>query len=284
MVISAIFVTALDATIGITQEILLPFLATEIIFIRLLHTQVAGIIALHIITIVAQLLHRHLPHIAQDIGPHIIDITAYRLVLDVKTGITIEFLLQHAILFDREAGEEQLGSKRGVAGIEPAVAHITPPLLILVKGNTQGTAQVKCIEWRHLAGYHHQVVGGLVVDHETPVAVIDKSARRILHLGKYRVVIGQLVVSVVKYLKREKTGNIKQNHREHKCPDDILSPFVGIVFSHRFLSINKSTTSMTSNVSNVLPTMRPARSDGEKNENDSAQKMTVQKTAVRITA
>ena len=259
----------------------MTFLPTQICLIRFLHTEISGVIALHIIAIVFQFLRRYLTYISQHIGSRIVGITTNRLVLNEKTGITVQFFLQQTVFLDRETGNETLRRIRGIAGIETAIGHIAPSLPILVIGNTQRTAKIERIERLYLAGYHHKVVRRLVIDNQTPLPIVNKPTGRILYFGKNGIIIGQLIVLIVDNLQGKQFSDIKENYQKHKSPDNIFPPFVIIILSHRFFSISKSTTNKTNTVSNVLPTMRPVNSNGEKNENDSAQNSTVQKTKVR---
>ena len=231
-VVAAILIPALDAPVSVAQENLHPLLATQHLLVGTLDTQVARVVAPVVVVVLLHITGRNLTDIAQHIGRYGIGILPEHTVLNKEAGEAIELLLQTAIILSRELCHECLRRIGGVTGIEPGILHILHALVKLLASDTHRAAEVERIERSHLAHNHHHVVGRLVEHQQLAVAVIDKSARRILCLFEESVAIGILLVIVVKHLQRKETHDIDAGNRQHDASDYIFAFGQFIIFSH----------------------------------------------------
>ena len=162
-IVFALFVTAFYPAVGIAEQNLHPFLATQYLFVKLLNPRAARIVALHIVGIFLNIPLVHLSYVTQHMGGIRILILADGTVLDIKTRKLIQLLLQHTVLLCRKLIHKHLRHIRRVTRIKFPVFDVAHPFDKLSLGYTQYITQVGCIKRLNLAHNQHHVVGRLVI-------------------------------------------------------------------------------------------------------------------------
>ena len=240
---------------GIADKYFLPLLATQIRLVALLDAEVAGVVAGAVVGVVVDIVLVHLADVAEDVGAAGAVVFAECLFLNEESGEAVELLLKAAIVLERQMADKHLLGKRGVAGVAPSVAHLLKLLAKLWKRDLQRAAQVERVEVVYLLGDDHDVVCRLVEHDETPLAVVDHTARGIDGLAQKGIGVGVFLECLVSHLQVEQTHNVKHRNDNYQSGDD-KSAFLQFVLSHFLALTSASMPSRMTNVSAVHPTTR----------------------------
>lgn len=93
-------------------------------------------------------------------------------------------------------------------------------------------AKIERVKAFDISGYHHDIIGGLIIDNQLAVAVIDKPARRILRFVKKRVYIGIFLILAVSDLELIQATGVNERYEYQETAYNIFTLFKIIVFSH----------------------------------------------------
>ena len=246
----SVLIAALYAPVGIAQENLHPLLATQLLLVEALHTQLAYIVAGLVVVVRLDVGRRHLGHVAQHVGRIGILILADAAPLHVEARETVHLLLEDGELLVRQLVHKHLLGEARVAGILRAVHDSGHTLHKLLTADAQCLAELKGVQMvAHLVDHHHDVVGRLVVDEQLSVAVGDDATRGKLHFLQEGVAVCTLLVVLTRNLQGEETYDIDRDDDYGHGTDDILTVFECVVF--HFLSVSR--VKMSSSVSTALP-------------------------------
>ena len=230
----AVLVASLDTSVGIAQEDFDALLAAEFLLIGTLDALDADEVAAAVVVVVLDVAPGDLRHVAQHVRRHVVGVLPGGAPLDVESGEAEELLLEDGELLGRQLAEEDLFGVGGIAGIDGAVLDVLHPLAEELGGDVERTAEVERVEVLDLAHDYGHVVGRLVVDHETPLAVVDGSPCRVLHLVEEGVAVGVLLVVVAHDLKRKEPQDVAEDDNHGHTRNDELT-FLQIIVAHGVL-------------------------------------------------
>ncbi len=95
----------------------------------------------------------------------------------------------------------------------------------MLRGDVDGAAEIQRVEWLHVAGNEHYVVGRLVEYHQLAIAVIDKAARRIYGLFEKSVRVGRLLILLVVDLQVKEPYKVYETYQQHETADNVFAFF-----------------------------------------------------------
>ena len=231
-----VHVVSLYASVGIAQQHFHALLAAQELLVATFDALLAYVVATVVVGVGLYLALRHLADVAQGMGRSVVGVLTYGASLNVESRVFEKLFLKHAALFGRKLRHESLRGIGGVAGIEAPVAHVGHTLVKLFEADPQRTAEVERIEVVHFAGNESYVVGGLVEDEQLSVAVVDGSARGVLHFVEEGVAVGILLIFVRHYLQEEQAGNIYQDNGYGNASNDKFPFLQLIILGHLCLS------------------------------------------------
>ena len=102
----SILISALNTTMGISEQNLDTLHATKLFLVLALHTQFPDIVARLIVVVLLNIGRRNLSHIAQHMGSHRRLILSDTALLYIKAGETEHLLLEDAKIFVRQLTDE----------------------------------------------------------------------------------------------------------------------------------------------------------------------------------
>ena len=153
-------------------------------------------------------------------------------------------------------GDKFLGGIRRISGVLSGILHLLPVFQELGFRNSDGVAKFGGVEIADVLGDNHDVVGGLVENHETPLTVVDESAGRIYHTAQECVAFGILLIFVIADLKGKEADEIYDHDEAYKTRDNESAFGKVIVFTHDLEIIRQSMASKIMNVKMQLEAVR----------------------------
>ena len=170
-------ILSLYSSAGVTEKHLHAFLASQLLLVIFLHTELADIVARLVIAVVLDVSRRYLSHIAEDVRRIAILILSDAALLYVETREAEHLLAETAELLVRELAHEYLLRIARVAGILRVVLDVVHPLDEKLLGDAERLAELCRVNTSALLVHnHHDVVSGLVIYEELAVTVGDGSA------------------------------------------------------------------------------------------------------------
>ncbi|MPM21410.1 hypothetical protein SDC9_67854 [bioreactor metagenome] len=147
--------------------------------------------------------------------------------LNIKAFIPVTFFLKAAVnIFGQITVENR---RLMVTRLIDGLFH---PLVKLVACNANNPAKPQCVRIFKLSGYHHQIKGGFVVNHQFSEAVIDQPTRRIfIHIAQ-SIVVGRSFIAVIHNLNKEQLDN---KYQSCCCKQNVKEEFpagIAVVFRH----------------------------------------------------
>ncbi len=222
---------------GIAEQYLDTFHATELFLVRFLQSQLADVIAWLVVVIVLDVALGHLTYIAQHMGGVWIGVFSHASLLHIEAWKSEHLLLEHTeVLVGELCHEELLGVSR-IARVLVAVLDVVHSLDKPFLGDAQRIAEVHRIETTALlVHHHHDVVRRLVIDHQLAISIIDGTTRRELYLLEEGVTVGVFLIVIAHNLKRKETNHVYDHDCYGHTTNDV-STFLKIVIQHTLLYI-----------------------------------------------
>ena len=251
-VVFALHILPLDASASIAQQYLHALLAAQLFLVRLLHAELADVVARLVVAVFLNVVGRNLCNVAEDVRTYRRLILAYAALLDIETREAEYLLLKVTELLRRKLTHEHLLREARVAWVLRVVLDVVHALYEILFRDAQSAAELKRVDASlRLVHHHHDIVRRLVVHEQTSVAVVDGSARRIFNLLEKGVRVGVLLVVVAQQLQRKEPHDVdNDNCRCHESDD--VAPFLEIIIAHFLLLKNTNTTFLLTFASEVL--------------------------------
>ena len=228
-----VLVAALDAPVGIAEQHLHAFLATQLLLVEALHAQLADIVARLVVLVGLHVGRAHLGHVAQHMGGIGVFVAAHAAALHIEAGEAEGFFLEEAEILVGELRHEHLLGVGRVAGILALVAHGGDAGVELLAADVQRLAELQRVEVAAgLVLDDHDVIAGLVVDEQLAVAVGDDATRGKVDFLQEGIGVGVFLVVVAHELQREEADDVDHHDEQRYAGHHKLSVFQSELLLH----------------------------------------------------
>ena len=161
---------------GISKHNLHALLASELLFIMFLQSQLSDIVTRLIVIVLLNIAFRDLSHITQHMGCVRIGIFSHASFLNIEARETEHLFLEYREILVRQLAHKELLRISGITRILGTVLDGFHTLVKLFPCNSQGIAEVQGIESSFLLFHHnHDVIRRLVIHHQLAVTVVNGS-------------------------------------------------------------------------------------------------------------
>ena len=240
-------IAALHTSVGIAQQNLDTFHTTQLLLVRALDTQLADIVAGLVVVVLLDIGRRHLSHIAQHVGTHVVGVLAHAALLHIEAWETEHLLLEDAEVLVGELTHEDLLGKARIAWVAVTVLDGGHATVELLARDAERLTELEGVETvLDLVHHHHDVVGGLVIHHQLAVPVEDGTTGGIFYLLEKSIGVGTLLVVVARNLEHEEADGVDYHDEDGYTRYD-EAPIRETVIFHlaRTLSIARTNKSVS---------------------------------------
>ena len=162
---------------SIAEEYLYAFLASQLFFVVTLHAELAYVVTLLVVVIVIDIALGYLCHITKDMGSIGVLVLTNGATLDVEAREAEHLLAEDGEVVLVELSHEDLLGITRVARVLVAVLDGVHTVNEHLLGNAEGLAEVEGVDMvLRLVHHHHDIEGGLVIDKEFAITVVDGTA------------------------------------------------------------------------------------------------------------
>ena len=139
---------------------------------------------------------------------------------------TKEFLLENAEIFRGNLSHEKLLGVGRVARILFVVLDDSHTFIELLFCDAQRVTEIKGVEIGDFTHNHHNVVGGLIVNQQFAITVVDNPSCWENDIIEKSIVVSTGLIFFVRKLKKSQSRDIAQNNNKCYTSKNILSIFI----------------------------------------------------------